>query len=40
MHEIMIAVGIGLWFVACGIFSYIFVSKAYKNVNKEEKKEK
>ena len=40
MHEIMIAVGIGLWFVACGIFSYIFVSKTYKNVNKNGEEDK
>ncbi len=40
MHEILIAVGIGLWFVVCGIISYIFVSKTYKNVSdKEEEKE-
>ena len=36
MHEILIAVGIGLWFVVCGIFSFIFVSKTYKNVNSDK----
>lgn len=40
MHEILIAVGIGLWFVLCGVLSYIFVSKTYKNVNYEEKENK
>ena len=39
MHEVFIAVGIGLWFVACGICSYVFVSKTYKTTkdNKEDK---
>ena len=40
MHEILIAVGIGLWFVVCGIFSYIFVSKTYKNVNTTNEEDK
>ena len=39
MHEILIAVGIGLWFVACGIFSYIFVSKTYKTTNNRKEDE-
>ncbi len=38
MHEILIAVGIGLWFVLCGVVSYVFVCKTYPN--KKEDKEK
>ena len=35
MLEIMIAVGIGLWFVVTGLFSYFFVCRNFKD--KEDK---
>lgn len=36
--EVSIAIGIGLWFVLCGIASYIHISKSFKNSDKEDKK--
>ena len=40
MHEILIAVGLGLWFVLCGVVSYAFVSKTYKSSSKGEEEKK
>jgi len=34
MLEIAIAVGIGLWFVICGIVCYIAIDKTFKNDEK------
>ncbi len=31
MLEIAIAVGIGLWFVVCGVVCYIAMDKSFKN---------
>lgn len=36
MLEIAIAVGVGLWFVISGIFSYIAISKTFKKKNNDE----
>ena len=35
--EICIAIGLGLWFLVCGIVSYIHVSKSFKKNDKEDK---
>lgn len=37
MLEIMIAVGIGVWFLFCGIVSFCAISKTFKG--EEDKKE-
>lgn len=37
--EIAIAVGIGLWFIICGIFSYIHLSKSFKGDEKGDKEQ-
>lgn len=34
--EYGIAIGIGLWFVLCGIVSYIHVGKSFKRKNENE----
>lgn len=39
MLEIAIAVGIGLWFVICGIVCYIAMDKTFKNDEKAVKTE-
>ena len=39
MREILIAVGIGLWFVVCGVVSYIAVCKTYSNKKEDKEKE-
>lgn len=36
--EICIAVGLGLWFVVCGIASYIHVDKTFRKNNKDDDK--
>lgn len=35
--ELIIALGIGLWFVLCGALSYLHVAKSFKNNDKEDK---
>lgn len=37
MLEICIAVGIGAWFVICGVVCYIAVAKTFKQSDKKEK---
>ena len=35
MHEILIAVGIGLWFSLWGVLCYVFISKSYKKTKND-----
>lgn len=36
--ELAIALGIGLWFLICGILSFIHVSKTFKSKDRKENK--